>query len=105
MLGSSVGLLRELTALAPFLGIERGADGEPTSDARRRMRDGDRTETGDYWREHLVWFTLYAAARRGVEHGTMIVFNWHASRTLCRYRRFRPRYVTIGAKTTRKRGG
>ncbi|MBC7808883.1 MAG: hypothetical protein H7145_22345 [Akkermansiaceae bacterium] len=75
MLGSSQGLLRELVKVAPFLGIELTATGELTDTVRQKLLDADTNETPPYYREYVVWHSLYEAARLSIAHQTMIVFH------------------------------
>lgn len=75
ILGSSQGLLRELVKVAPFLGIELTESGEPTEPARQKLLDANTNETPPYYREYIVWYSLYEAAHFSIAHQTMIVFH------------------------------
>lgn len=75
MLGSSPRLLRELVKVAPFLSIELDATGELTGGARQKLLDADANENTPYYREYVVWHSLYEAARLSIAHQTMIVFH------------------------------
>jgi hypothetical protein len=72
MLGSSQGLMRELVAVAPLLGIKlvrrRLGDAEAGRINRRVKRQGR------FWIELAVWLSLFEAARLSIEHGTAIRF-------------------------------
>jgi hypothetical protein len=72
MLGSTQRLMAELVQTAPALGItlEHGTLSDAEVDAINR--DGD---TDAYWRERLVWLTLFEAARVSLADKTMIVFS------------------------------
>ncbi|MEU0543279.1 hypothetical protein ABZ319_25740 [Nocardia sp. NPDC005978] len=71
ILGSSVALLRELTYLAPYLGIEL-RDGVLTDEVAATMA---RTEDDDpFAREREVWLTLFESARVSVANNTLISF-------------------------------
>ena len=80
-LGSSHGLLRELEAVAPYLGIDPAAP-PPTPQAPTRPTDLEEpAETpvayadGPFARERHVWLGLHAAATRSLAQGSMIVFS------------------------------
>lgn len=75
MLGSSQGILRELIKVAPFLGIDLTESGELTEAARQKLLDANANETPPYYREYIVWHSLYEAARFSIAHQTMIVFH------------------------------
>ncbi|MGX1811341.1 hypothetical protein ACWIGI_36935 [Nocardia sp. NPDC055321] len=71
ILGSSVALLRELTFLAPYLGIEL-RDSVLTDDVADRVaRTG---EDDPFAREREVWLTLFESARVSVANNTLITF-------------------------------
>jgi hypothetical protein len=72
ILGSSYALMRELAFVAPALQIDM-KDGAPTDTALQRLRD-IKDESTPYWREQIVWLTLYESARFSIAHETMIVF-------------------------------
>ncbi|MFE5326660.1 hypothetical protein ACFRCG_09760 [Embleya sp. NPDC056575] len=63
-LGSSLGMLRELEDLAPFIGVDLLDPPRPTP-----TYDG-----APFARERFVWATLYAAAQESVTLGAMVVF-------------------------------
>lgn len=72
MLGSSQGLMRELVAVAPVLGIRlsRGQLSDPEAN-----RIGDVVEAeGPFWIELAVWLSLFEAARLSIEHRTAVCF-------------------------------
>jgi hypothetical protein len=75
MLGSSPRLLRELVKVASFLSIELTATGELTDAARQKLLDAAASENTPYYREYVVWHSLYEAARISIAHQTMIVFH------------------------------
>ncbi|GAB2776372.1 hypothetical protein ACWGJ2_24670 [Streptomyces sp. NPDC054796] len=80
-LGSGHGLLRELEAVAPYLGIDHAnppAAPEPPSHpteleepATSPVAYGD----GPFARERHVWLGLHAAVTRSLAQGSMIVFS------------------------------
>lgn len=71
MLGSSHGLRRELLDIAPALGIELANDA-PTAAAIDKLIA---TEDGTpFWRENIVWLSLWEACRVSIERSSMIVF-------------------------------
>ncbi|MDF4254471.1 MULTISPECIES: hypothetical protein [unclassified Streptomyces] len=81
-LGSSHGLLRELQALGPHLGIDPG-NPPPAPAAPLRPTDLDEPaasaaigyEDGTpFGRERHVWLSLHAAVTRSLAQGSMIVF-------------------------------
>lgn len=63
-LGSSLGMLRELEDLAPYIGVDllNPPQVAPTYDGAR------------FGRERFVWSVLYHAAQASVREGSMIVF-------------------------------
>ncbi|KQV19559.1 MULTISPECIES: hypothetical protein [unclassified Kitasatospora] len=77
-LGSSYGLLRELQAVAPVLGLDPLNPPAPT----RPLAPTDLEQTFEppiddqhpFARERHAWAGLYAAATRSVTQGSMIVF-------------------------------
>jgi hypothetical protein len=72
ILGSSYKLMRELIEIAPSLGIKlRG--GNLSDDEATRINTIADSEQG-FWIEHLVWISLFEAARLSIEHGSAIVF-------------------------------
>ena len=72
MLGSSQGLLRELIEVAPHIGIEL-IDDRPTPACLAEVREI--ADSGPFWRERVVWDTLFEAATLSIEHRTAIVFH------------------------------
>jgi hypothetical protein len=79
-LGSSHGLLRELDAVAPVLGIDpRDPPRAPAPPTRpTRLEEPAATpanEAGPFARERHVWLGLHAAATRSLAQGAMIVFS------------------------------
>ncbi|MFJ8040068.1 hypothetical protein ACIRBX_06065 [Kitasatospora sp. NPDC096147] len=77
-LGSSYGLLRELQAVAPVLGIDPLDPPAPTRPlAPTELEQPFEPPIDDlhpYARERHAWAGLYAAATRSVTQGSMIVF-------------------------------
>lgn len=80
-LGSSHGLLRELEAVAPCLGIDASAP-PPAPQSPSRPTDLEEPaqtpvayEDGPFARERHVWLGLHAAATRSLAQGSMIVFS------------------------------
>jgi hypothetical protein len=80
-LGSSHGLLRELEAVAPYLGLDPAA---PPPAPKSPSRPTDLEEPaempvaygeGPFARERHVWLGLHAAATRSLAQGSMIVFS------------------------------
>jgi hypothetical protein len=63
-LGSSIGLLRELEDLAPYIGIDL-LDPPPPAPTYGG---------GVFARERFVWAVLYQAAQLSIRHGAMVVF-------------------------------
>lgn len=62
MLGSSVRLIAELVEIASAIGValdNRGA----LSDAEAETLAAETEDATQYWRERIVWLTLYEAAR------------------------------------------
>ncbi|RKN51644.1 hypothetical protein D7231_35575 [Streptomyces klenkii] len=79
-LGSSHGLLRELEAVAPVLGIDpRNPPPAPTPPARPTRLDEPAADpddgSGPFARERHVWNALHTAATRSLAQGSMIVFS------------------------------
>ncbi|MCF6523585.1 hypothetical protein [Streptomyces sp. JJ36] len=80
-LGSSHGLLRELEAVAPVLGIDPGnpppAPAPPPGPTELEEPATTPVDHGDgpYARERHVWLGLHAAATRSLAQGSMIVFS------------------------------
>ena len=72
MLGSSHGLMRELVAVAPFLGISL-SDGALTDTEAERI-NGIVEADGAFWIELAVWISLFEAARLSVDHKTAVCF-------------------------------
>jgi hypothetical protein len=70
-LGSTQRLMAELAQTAPAIGIalEHGTLSDAEVEAINRDADD-----GPYWRERLVWLTLFEAARVSLADKTMIVF-------------------------------
>jgi hypothetical protein len=72
IVGSSYKLMRELIEIAPSLGIKlRGAN--LTDDEATRINAIAASEEG-FWIEHLVWISLFEAARLSIELKSAIVF-------------------------------
>lgn len=79
-LGSSHGLLRELEAVAPALGIDpHNPPPAPPPPPRPTRLDEPATpppaEDGPFARERHVWLGLHTAATRSLAQGAMIVFS------------------------------
>ncbi|GAB2876876.1 hypothetical protein [Streptomyces mayteni] len=79
-LGSSHGLLRELEAVAPVLGLDpRNPPPPPAPPARPTRLDEPAAEPASldhpFARERHVWLSLHAAATRSLAQGSMIVFS------------------------------
>jgi hypothetical protein len=74
MLGSSVALLRELLAVAPALQVSLIGD-RLAPQERARLDKQLRAEADPFWRERLVWLTLFEAAHASIDHRTMIAFH------------------------------
>ncbi|MGP3972074.1 hypothetical protein [Streptomyces sp. 6N223] len=79
-LGSSHGLLRELEAVAPVLGIDPAtpppAPAPPTRPTRlEEPAAAAAYGAGPFARERHVWLGLHAAATRSLAQGAMIVFS------------------------------
>ncbi|TVL92551.1 hypothetical protein [Streptomyces sp. SAJ15] len=79
-LGSSHGLLRELHAVAPALGIDPGnPPAAPTPPPRPTSLEEPAApisyDAGPFARERHVWLGLHAAATRSLGQGSMIVFS------------------------------
>lgn len=72
MLGSSQALLRELIEVAPHIGITLEND-RPTPASEAALREA--SDGSAFWRERLVWYTLFEAATLSIEHNTLIVFH------------------------------
>jgi len=73
MLGSSYGLMRELRAVAPALGIT--LTGNALSDHEVSRINTIVESQGAFWIENLVWLSLFEAARLSIEHKTAICFS------------------------------
>ncbi|GAB3109068.1 hypothetical protein GCM10027160_07880 [Streptomyces calidiresistens] len=78
-LGSSHGLLRELEAVAPAIGIDpANPPAAPPAPARPTSLDEPAAaplhEAGPFAGERHVWLGLHAAATRSLAQGSMIVF-------------------------------
>jgi hypothetical protein len=71
--GSSQRLLAELVRVAPALGIRCEGDALAPGEEERLAEVEE--ESDPLWREKIVWFALYEAARFSVAHGTLIVFH------------------------------
>ncbi|CAM5489851.1 hypothetical protein [Streptomyces abikoensis] len=79
-LGSSQGLLRELHAVAPVLGIDPANPPAPPAAPERPTGLEERAAPGPeddspFARERHVWLGLHAAATRSLGQGSMIVFS------------------------------
>lgn len=72
MLGSSYGLMRELIAVAPYLGIKLLGDELLDAEADR-INDIVGAE-GRFWIELAVWISLFEAARLSIAHHAAICF-------------------------------
>ena len=78
-LGSTQGLLRELEAVAPVLGIEPTNPPPPPPAPTRPTELSEPAATpvvedGPFARERHVWLGLHTAATRSLAQGSMIVF-------------------------------
>ncbi len=73
MLGSSVRLMAELVEVAPAIGIvlTRGQ----ISDAAAKKLANEDDDASDYYRERIVWLTLFENARLSIANKSLIVFN------------------------------
>jgi hypothetical protein len=71
MLGSSQGLLREVLAVAPHIGVTL-VDGRPTPACEAELQEIE--DSGPFWRERVVWYALWEAATQSIAHRTAIVF-------------------------------
>jgi hypothetical protein len=65
--------MRELIAVAPSLGISLSAG--RLSDEEAARIDKIVEAEGPFWIEHLVWISLFEAARLSIEHKTAICFS------------------------------
>ncbi|GHF44754.1 hypothetical protein GCM10010218_27790 [Streptomyces mashuensis] len=79
-LGSSQGLLRELVAVAPALGIDPHDPPAPPAAPQRPTGLQERATPGPsgdspFARERHAWLGLHAAATRSLGQGSMIVFS------------------------------
>lgn len=74
MVGSSQGLMRELERMAPLLGIRLGPAGALSDEEARRVYEEGTDEGHPFWREKLVWLTLYECARASVAHRAALCF-------------------------------
>ncbi|MGK5640649.1 hypothetical protein ACSNOK_20385 [Streptomyces sp. URMC 126] len=79
-LGSSHGLLRELLAVAPVLGIDPANPPAPPAAPRQPTALDERAAPGPaddspFARERHVWLGLHAAVTRSLGQGSMIVFS------------------------------
>jgi hypothetical protein len=80
-LGSSHGLLRELEAVAPYLGLDPAAPPPAPQSPSRPTGLEEPAETpvaygeGPFAQERHVWLGLHAAATRSLAQGSMIVFS------------------------------
>lgn len=72
MVGSSFQLMRELTAIAPNLGITLNGGELEDADAGR-LNDVIENEKA-FWVETCVWFSLFEAARLSLKYRTAICF-------------------------------
>jgi hypothetical protein len=72
MVGSSAGLLRELRAIAPALGIALDAGGALSDAEAARLADAG--EASPWFREHVVWLALHEACVASVRHHLTVVF-------------------------------
>jgi hypothetical protein len=71
MVGSSQGLLAELVAVAPAIGIELERDGALSDAEASRVFDHDGAVYGT---ERMVWLTLHEACLESIRTGQPIVF-------------------------------
>ncbi|MEV6107830.1 hypothetical protein AB0M28_24470 [Streptomyces sp. NPDC051940] len=78
-LGSAQGLLRELAAIAPPLGLDPDNPPPPPPPPPGPTELGEPAavhyEPGPFGRERHVWLGLHAAATRSLAQGSMIVFS------------------------------
>ena len=72
-LGSSYQLMRELTEVAPGLGIE--LLGDQLTDAEAEKLDAEADTGAELWIERTVWLSLFEAARLSIRHKAAICFN------------------------------
>jgi hypothetical protein len=72
IVGSSYKLMRELIEIAPSLGIKLRA-ANLSDDEATRINTIAASEEG-FWIEHLVWISLFEAARLSIEQKSAIVF-------------------------------
>jgi hypothetical protein len=73
MLGSTQGLLRELLAVAPHIGVELTSERRPTPACDAGLQAI--ADSGPLWRERLVWYALFEAASLSLRFNTLIVFH------------------------------
>lgn len=73
LVGSSIGLQRELIEIAPLLNIH--LSGNQLSDSEAERLNQDVIHESDFYIEKLVWLTLFDATRLSIKYNTMIYFN------------------------------
>lgn len=71
--GSCQTLIKELVRVAPLLGIRCEGETLPKSEAEKLASIEDGAEP--LWREKMVWFSLFEAARFSIAKGTLLVFH------------------------------
>jgi hypothetical protein len=72
MIGPSLRLMAELVQITPALGIRLAGTLLPDEEAARLA--GLTEHTSPIWREVIVWFSLFEAARLSLAHGSAISF-------------------------------
>lgn len=71
-IGSSLAIINELTAVAPSLGITL-VDGKLTDEEAKKLAETE--DQSPFFREKIVWFTLWESATLSVEQNAIIVFH------------------------------
>jgi len=74
MVGSSIGLLRELRTVASAIGVVFDGEQLP-DDVAVRVHDESAHEKTALWREQMVWLALWSNATVSARAKTAIVFN------------------------------
>lgn len=74
MIGSSQGLMEELSQLAPLLGIQLRADNNIDTDEVNQINRLSKGQDDPLWIEKIVWFRLYESARLSIANHALIVF-------------------------------
>jgi hypothetical protein len=64
-------LLRELVDVAPHIGVTL-QEGSPTPACEADLVAIE--DSGPFWRERIVWYSLFVAATASIKHRTLIVF-------------------------------